>query len=450
MAGLAKPGDCGRGLRGWQRRVRGLIGLGGTRGFRVVSLPSALACERGPASRLEEWALVNRRAIITVATRNYAHFAQVVLASCRAAHPEADLFVCYADRPPHDWTETVPGVQVIHGDQLGIPDWRRVAFQYTPFELSCAIKPHAMRRLLELGYQEIVYLDADTVVYGPLAEVFESLAHSSIVLTPHLLNVLPDDGRRPHERAFLVSGTFNAGFLALRSDDVARRFLAWWQSMVSRSCFVDLAGSLFVDQKWLDLVPGLFEGVHVLRHPGYNAGHWSLSQFPFEPLEDSGQTSSGVAVDGRPLVLFHFSGMTPAAPNEYLSSQNRTSLAEIPPLLRLTTRYHADLAASGMSRCESWGCEFDRLSDGTTIHPAWREAVRRRHAGFTGIADPFDVASQPHLLSRYRSIRGVAVKWRRDWQLRWPRERGIAGQVRKANKSFKSMLRLFRGRSKSA
>ena len=393
---------------------------------------------------------MKRRAILTVVTRNYAHYASVLLAGCRAAHPEADLFVCYADRPPDDWAETVPGVQVIHGERLGIPNWRCFAFQYTPFELSCALKPYAMRHVIDRGYDEVIYLDGDTAVYGPLTEVTESLAHASIVLTPHLLRVLPDDGQRPHERAFLVSGTFNAGFLALRSDDVTRRFLAWWQSMISRFCIVDLAGSLFVDQKWLDLVPGLFEGVHVLRHPGYNAGHWSLSQFRFAPLADTTQTRSGVAVDGRPLVLFHFSGMTPSAPNEYLSSQNRTSLAEIPPLLRLTTEYHASLANAGMARCESWGCEFDTLVDGTAIHPAWREAVRRRHAGFTGLADPFDTAAHPRLLSRYRSLGNVAIKWRRDWQLRWPRERGIAGRVRKANKSFKNMLRLFRGRSKSA
>jgi hypothetical protein len=398
---------------------------------------------------MNDRAVVRRRAIITVVTRNYAHYASVLLASCRATNPDADLFVCYADRPPDDWTEQVPGVRVLHGDRLGIPGWRCFTFQYTPFEVSCALKPYAMRHVMDLGYDEVVYLDGDMVVYGPLTEVFDNLAGASIVLTPHLLKALPNDGHRPHERAFLVSGTFNAGFLALRADDTARRFLAWWQSMVSRLCIVDLAGSLFVDQKWLDLVPGLFEGVHVLRHPGYNAGHWSLSQFRFEPLAASSQTHSGVAVDGRPLVLFHFSGMTPAAPNEYLSSQTRTSLAEVPPLLRLTTQYHADLAAAGMARCESWGCEFDSLADGTTIHPAWREAIRRRHAGFTEIANPFDTTTQPHLLSLYRSIERGAHKWRKEWLLKWPREQGIAGQVRKANKTIKNVLRLFRG-SKSA
>jgi hypothetical protein len=122
------------------------------------------------------------------------------------------------DRLPAGETADVPHTEIIYGDELGIERWARYSFQYTPFELSCAIKPHIMRRLLDMGYQEVVYLDADMAVYGPLVEVFESLARHSIVLTPHLLEALPDDGKRPHERAFLVSGTFNAGFLALRAD----------------------------------------------------------------------------------------------------------------------------------------------------------------------------------------------------------------------------------------
>lgn len=393
---------------------------------------------------------MSRRAIVTLVTRNYAHFAQVLLAGCRAEHPEADLFVCYADRPPADWQESVAGVRVIYGDQLGIPDWRRFTFQYTPFELSCALKPHLIRHVLDQGYDKVVYLDGDMAVYGPLSQAFDSLNTSSILLTPHLLVPLPDDGERPNEQAFLASGSFNAGFFALRGDANARRFLDWWSAMVARRCIVDIAASLFVDQKWLDLVPGMFEGVQPLRDPGYNAGHWTLSQFPFEPLADTRRTRSGVAVGGVPLVLFHFSRMTPAAPDDYLVSQTRTSLTVIPALARLVRDYHAALDAAGRQRCESWGCEFDTLSDGTPIHPAWREAVRRRHASLDEAADPFDAAASHNLAAHYRHLESRAAKWRRDWQLKWPREHGMSGQVRKAKSKLKKFLWLFREYRKAA
>jgi len=391
-----------------------------------------------------------RRAIVTLVTRNYAHYAQVLMASCRAAHPEAALFVCYADRPPADWRETVPGTRVVHGDELGIPDWRTFSFQYTPFELSCALKPHLLRHVLDQGYDEVVYLDGDMAVYGPLSSVFTALERSSIVITPHLLAPLPDDGERPHEQAFLVSGAYNAGFLALRADDTTRRFLGWWRAMVARRCYTDLAASVFVDQKWLDLVPGLFEGVHLLRDPGCNAGHWTLSQFHVEPLSDAERTRSGVAIGHAPLVLFHFSRMTPGAPDDYLTSQTRVRLAEIPALARLVREYHAALEAAGRGRCEAWGCEFDSLTDGTRIHPGWREAVRRRHVAVAGVADPFDVSARPDLPRLFRDLEVDAPKWRRDWRLKSPRARSLTGQIQKAKTKLKTILRGLRHSRKSA
>lgn len=391
-----------------------------------------------------------RRAIVTIVTRNYAHYAQVLMASCRAVHPEAALFVCYADRPPADWRETVPGTQAVYGDELGIPGWRTFSFQYTPFELSCALKPHLLRHVMGQGYDEVVYLDGDMAVYGPLASVFAVLERSSLVITPHLLAPLPDDGERPHEQAFLVSGTYNAGFLAVRRDDTTARFLDWWTAMVARRCITDLSASLFVDQKWLDLAPGLFPGVHVLRDPGCNAGHWTLSQFPFGPLADTSRTRSGVSVGGAPLVLFHFSRMTPAAPDDYLNSQSRVQLTESHPLTRLVRDYHAALEAAGRVRCESWGCGFDALSDGTPIRPAWREAVRRRHAAVADIADPFDAAARPGLARLYRGLEGEADEWRRDWRFKSPQPRGLSGGVRRAKTKLKTILRVLRHSRKSA
>jgi len=396
---------------------------------------------------MQGMAILTRRAIVTVVTRNYAHFAQVLMDSCRRYHPEADLFVCYADRPPQPWKESIDGVQVIYGHELAIENWKRFAFQYTPFELSCALKPFVISELLCRGYDEIAYLDGDMLIYGPLSEVFNAFERASIVLTPHLLTPLPIDGKRPDETAFLISGTFNAGFFAVRNDANTQSFIHWWKQMCLRNCYVDLSSSIFVDQKWLSLVPGMFGGVHVLRHPGYNAGHWTLSQFPFTSAAVTSVSESGVAVDGKPLVLFHFSGMTPSNANDYLVSQTRTSLDVLPALRKIVSQYHRDLAEAGMSICSAWGCEFDQLADGSKIHLAWREAIRQQHKSFVKVVDPFDTDKYPHLPASFAEIQPGAYKWRRDWRLKWPKEQGAAGQVRKANKRLKSFfkgLRLLR------
>lgn len=399
-----------------------------------------------------------RRAFVTVVTRNYAHFAQTLLQSCREHHPECDLFVCYVDRPPQSWTETVPGTHVIYGDQLQIQNWHRFCFQHTPFELSCALKPFVMAEVLQRGYDEVIYLDGDMAVYGPLSDVFQALDQHSIVITPHLLRPLPVDGQRPHEAAFLVSGAYNAGFFAIRASDSARAFLQWWQEMCLHRCIVDLAASLFVDQKWLELVPGMFEGVHILRSPGYNAGHWSLSQFPISELnhghhnsvEPKGQFPTTVAIGGVPLVLFHFSGMIPDKPHEYQRSQTRTTLAANPPLEKLVNQYHASLMNAGMSTCAEWGCEYDSLSDGTTIHRSWREAIRRNHRRLVNIQNPFDVAANSDLPARFTSLQPNSYRWRRDWQLQRVKERGLSGQVRRTTSQLKRVFRGLRSRWKAA
>ena len=382
-----------------------------------------------------------RRAIVTVVTRNYAHFAQVLMGSCRRFHPNADLFVCYADRPPQSWKESTDDVQAIYGDELAIENWKRFAFQYTPFELSCALKPFVISELLDRDYDEIAYLDGDMVAFGPLTEVFSRLESDSIVLTPHLLKPLPVDGKRPDETAFLIAGTFNAGFFAVRNDANTHGFIEWWKQMCLRNCYVDLSSSIFVDQKWLSLVPGMFEGVHILRNPGYNAGHWTLSQFPFTSAPGNSVSESGVAVGGNPLVLFHFSGMTPSNANDYLVSQTRTSLDVLPALQKIVSQYHRDLTEAGMSTYSAWGCEFDQLANGSKIHLAWREAIRQQHKSFAKVADPFDTHKYPHLPTSFAAIEPGAYKWRRDWRLKWPKDQGAAGQVRKVNKRLKSFFK---------
>ncbi len=392
-----------------------------------------------------------RRAFVTVVTRNYAHFARVLMQTCRDHHPDSDLFICYADRPPETWEASTSNAQVLYGDQLKIDSWHRFSFQYTPFELSCALKPFAIAEVLDRGYDEVVYLDGDMAVYGPFTEVFAALKQHTIVITPHLLQPLPVDDHRPNESAFLVSGAYNAGFIAVRASASTSAFISWWKRMCQRQCIIDLAACLFVDQKWFDLLPGMFEGVHVLRNPGYNAGHWSLSQFsitshpvPLIGIDGATQSVSGVCIGGSPLILFHFSGMTPNKPNEYLRSQTRTTLTQNPPLENLVKQYHEWLGKAGMSTCSAWGCAFDTLSDGTPVHPAWREAVRRDHRWLAKVGNPYDVAANHDLKGSLVSLQASAYRWRRDWQLEWGKEQGISGRVRKTGHQLKRAIKGIR------
>ena len=86
----------------------------------------------------------------------------------------------------------------------------------------------------------------------------------------------------PPSRRFLQAGSNNLGFVALRTCDTSLRMLRWWQARLYDQCVVRIEDGLFVDQKWMDLAPGLFGGEHndggVTVHvdPGYNVAYWNL------------------------------------------------------------------------------------------------------------------------------------------------------------------------------
>ncbi|HLE43419.1 MAG TPA: hypothetical protein VJB36_05355 [Methylomirabilota bacterium] len=74
---------------------------------------------------------------------------------------------------------------------------------------------------------------------------------------------------------------YNLGFIGLRRDGKAESLLDWWGRRVYDKCLMAPRAGLFVDQRWIDLVPGLFEGMHILRDPEYNVAYWNLAERTF-------------------------------------------------------------------------------------------------------------------------------------------------------------------------
>ena len=268
-------------------------------------------------------------------------------------------------------------------------------------------------------------------LFRPMDELWKELKTSSVLLTPHLVRPLPDDGQFPSESEYLRCGTFNGGFVAIRGDAVGDSMLDWWCRRMKNDCIVDILGGLFVDQKWLNLVPGLFPNVKAFRNPGYNAGHWSLSQSAIETANDR-----HFLIDGSPLVLFHFSKFLPDDPYSFERQQSRVKLNEMPALKVLMEGYWRELGQTSSHIQDDSVGRFEKLSCGISIEPSWREAIRRGHASLRNIVDPFDSSATPGLVDRYRSLEGESVDWRVDWK--------VAKKRSKWSKSWKIFRRRLR------
>jgi hypothetical protein len=96
--------------------------------------------------------------------------------------------------------------------------------------------------------------------------------------------------------------------LLLRQGKDADRLLDWLRPRLARLCFRSHR-EVFVDQLWLNLVPGLFAGVAVNRHEGTNVGYWNLHERPL-----TRDAEGIVEVRGQRLNSVHFSRWDPHRP----------------------------------------------------------------------------------------------------------------------------------------
>jgi hypothetical protein len=137
------------------------------------------------------------------------------------------------------------------------------------------------------------------------------------------------DNSLPNEMTFLQSGAFNLGFIGLSKTEETLHFLRWWKERLWHYCLSDVQKGLFVDQKWIDLVPSLFERVHILKEPAYNVAYWNLQEKTFAVGKDT------LTVNGVPLYFFHFSGLDVDEMESISKYQTRYTLSDFKELRRL-------------------------------------------------------------------------------------------------------------------
>ena len=345
---------------------------------------------------VETLAAAERSAVFTIVSRNYFHFALNLMASVARQMPGVRRVVAICDAL--DGLESPdPGIELVGVEALGMPQFDRMSVYYTILELNTAIKPSVFRWLFanDGSLDKVIYFDPDIQLYSSGQPLLRRLDEADVVLTPHLLAPL-DDERHPSDLQILQSGTYNLGFLALRRSADSDRLLRWWQGKLLRDCVVDIPRGLFTDQKWIDLVPGFFERVHIERHAGWNVAYWNLLHRRVE-VDAEGRYS----VNGEPLFFFHFSGHDPKSAS-ISKHQDRYQLGDCDPAVRqLYSHYMHDLARAGRERYAALPYAFAKLADGTPLPDSARRALRRH-------LDPTD-ASVPDLHST------EGTRWVRDF-----------------------------------
>lgn len=306
----------------------------------------------------------------TIVARNYLPYARVFAKSLTTVHPEAHVTVLVVDgaADPSD-----NGLFRSLRLEDVIPDAaerQRQTFMYDVTELSTAVKPLLLQHLLTEGAESVLYFDPDVQVFDSVESLWRLAIERGIVLTPHVLSPIPDDGFEVSDLAVLRAGVFNLGFIGVGAG--MERFLEWWSGRLRRHCLSDTANGMFVDQRWLDYVAGLFPHA-VVRDPGCNVAYWNLHE------RSVARAPAGFQVNGRPLRFYHFSGFDADVPHLLSKHQGRNPrvlLSEQPALRELCDKYAAKLRASGHSS-PGGRYGFGTLPDGTPIDAVMRRLYRR-------------------------------------------------------------------------
>lgn len=228
-------------------------------------------------------------------------------------------------------------------------EYEQMRTRYAVAELCFALKPHVLATLIGEGFGQVHYVDADCRAFGALAPLVEELSAADVLLTPHVLEPIPDDGLTPSALTVLRAGTFNGGYIGVRRTEAGRSFTRWLGEMTHRHAYNQPAKGMCGDQRWLDLAPALFPGLRICRRRGANVGYWNLHERPLARRADG-----SYAAGGESLMFFHFSGYEPGRPTQLSRHQNRHALVAGEPLQQLVEAYVRD-AGGAVSAPSSTG-----------------------------------------------------------------------------------------------
>ncbi|WP_047540339.1 glycosyl transferase [Pseudomonas simiae] len=321
--------------------------------------------------------------VYTSAACNYIPKVRALVESIKKFHPDWVVHLALSDEVPAGLDLSAEPFDEIHPiSSLDIPNANGWAFCHTIVELSTAIKPFLLARLLDRpDCAGVIYLDPDTVLFSPLHDVLEAIQHSNIALTPHQVTPEPTLAAiMDNEISSLKHGIYNLGFLAVAPTEIGKQFARWWSDRLYYFCRAEIHNGLFTDQRWIDLVPAFFEGVCILRTSRLNVAPWNITT-----RQITGELPDNVMVDGQPLGFYHFTGFDSGA-HRTMAWKNAANQPTAHALINWYTETIADLGKDPLSQVP-WA--FSRFADGTAIPKAARLIYRERLDLQQTFPDPF-------------------------------------------------------------
>lgn len=278
------------------------------------------------------------KSVFTVCSVNYLHKAITLLQSVEeVSENDVEMYIFIADRK-RDIVGIPNYISIVWVVDIEFPDYLKCAFKYNVIEFNTCVKPFVALHLLK-KYRKVVYLDPDTFLFSSINMIFDELGDSNMLLTPHSLTSYHGQGR-PNDLDIMRFGVFNLGFFAINKSPETEMILTWWHNKLLNQCFYEPALGYGVDQKWIDFVPVLFDGIKICRHAGFNVAFWNLHERGLS----LNKSEHWVVNENIKLVFAHFSSFDFSNPKVVASKQTRYAWGDKQDFLKLSEIYRKKLA----------------------------------------------------------------------------------------------------------
>ena len=316
-------------------------------------------------------------------TFSYLNRARVLFQTLRRFHPDWELVALVTDKPPAGFDfdpADEPFDRLVWAEDLGIPDFQGWLFKHDVVEVCTAVKGPFIHQACSSGADAVIYLDPDTALFASLEPLTKWLETSDILLTPHLIDPNADAAAIwDNDLSASRTGIFNLGFVAIRTTGEGARFAKWWNDRLLDWCYDDMPNGLFVDQRWCDHVPALFDKVKVVRDPGYNVASWNLSTRTVAVGKDG-----AVTVNGHLLRFWHFTKLGPLG-----DTMTKKYAGSNFPVYEIWSWYKRQVVAATDDAIPGRWWAYQAYADGTPIPKTHRELYRHRTDLQAAFTDPF-------------------------------------------------------------
>lgn len=228
----------------------------------------------------------------------------VLLESLGASEASAEVLVLALDDQTENFFSANPkaGIQVLTISSMHkkFPMLIQARDNRSKMEFVFTLTPFLMKHALDkadLG-ELAVYLDADIFFFSDPKLVLEGMTQSDIGIIPHRYS------ERNLERLSQY-GTYNVGWVGIRSSENGRECADWWAKRCLEWCGDEPVDGNYADQGYLDKFPELFKGVKILSNRGFNLAPWNTDGQTIRE-DEAGQIVVG---EQAALVFFHFHGL---------------------------------------------------------------------------------------------------------------------------------------------